>query len=377
VQRRTQHRLNKVVDRIHVLEGRQLVLLNIDEVVRIIRAADEPKPALIARFQLSDRQAEDILEIRLRQLARLEAIKIEQELKDQRAEQEKLEDILRSPTALKRTVIKEIETDAKQHGDERRTLIQEEKRATAEVKVIDEPVTVVVSMKGWVRALKGHETDSTMLAFKAGDALYGTFACRSVDSLLVFGGNGRVYSVGVAGLPGGRGDGVPITSLIDLESGTQPAHYFAGDAQQILLLAGTGGFGLLARVGDLQSRHKGGKAFLNLEAEENMLPPSVIGAATQVACLSLSGRLLVFGIDELKLQSNGGRGLTLIDLDAKDALVSVAAFASTLQLLGTGRGGKARDETLKGGALVPYAGKRARKGRQQDVMQKALRVLAS
>ncbi len=377
VQRRTQHRLAKVVDRIHVLEGRQLVLLNIDEVVRIIRAADEPKPALIARFKLSDRQAEDILEIRLRQLARLEAIKIEQELKEQRAEQEKLEDILRTPAALKRTVVKEIEADAKQHGDERRTLIQEDKRAVAEVKVVDEPVTVVVSMKGWARALKGHEIDAATLAFKAGDALYGTFACRSVDALLVFGGNGRVYSVGVAGLPGGRGDGAPITSLIDLESGTQAAHYFAGNAQQVLLLAGTGGFGLLARVGDLHSRQKGGKAFLNLEAEEKLLPPSVIGQATRVACLSLSSRLLVFGLDELKLQSNGGRGLTLIDLDAKDALVSVAAFTQALQVLGTGRGGKAKDEVLKGPALVPYVGKRARKGKAQDVMQKALRVVAA
>ncbi len=376
VQRRTQHRLGKVLARIHVLEGRQLVLLNIDEVVRIIRAADEPKAALIARFKLSETQAEDILEIRLRQLARLEAIKIEQELKELRSEQEKLEDILRSPTALKRTVVKEIEADAKQHGDERRTLIQEEKRTVAEVKVIDEPVTVVVSMKGWVRALKGHEIDAGTLAFKAGDALYGTFACRSVDALLVFGSNGRVYSVGVNGLPGGRGDGVPITSLIELEAGTQAAHYAAGGAQQVLLLAGTGGFGLLARVGDLHSRQKGGKAFLSLEAEEKMLPPSFIGAATRVACLSLAGRLLVFGLDEIKLQAKGGRGLTLIDLDAKDALVSVAAFTQALQVLGTGRGGKPKDESLKGAGLASYAGKRARKGRSQEVMQKAMRVVA-
>ena len=343
----------------------------------IIRAADEPKPALIARFELSDAQAEDILEIRLRQLARLEAFRIERELKELRSDQEKLDDILRSPSALKRTVIKEIEADAKQHGDERRTLIQEDKRAVAEVKVIDEPVTVVVSMKGWVRALKGHEIEAATLAFKAGDALYGTFACRSVDALLVFGGNGRVYSVGVSGLPGGRGDGVPITSLIELESGTQAAHYFAGAALQTLLLAGTGGFGLLARVGDLQSRQKGGKAFLSLEAEEKLLPPSFIGSATRVACLTLTGRLLVFGLDELKLQANGGRGLTLIDLDAKDALVSVAAFTQALQVLGSGRGGKPKDETLKAGALALYVGKRARKGRSQDVMQKALRVVAA
>ena len=377
VQRRTKHRLAKVLARIHVLEGRQLVLLNIDEVIRIIRESDEPKAALIARFQLSEIQADDILDIRLRQLARLEAIKIEQELTQLRGEQAKLEDILGSPASLKRLLIKEIELDAKTFGDERRTLIQAEKKTVVEVKVIDEPITVVVSLKGWVRGLKGHEVDAATLAFKAGDALYGTFACRSVDALLVFGSNGRVYSTPVAQLPGGRGDGQPITSLIDLESGTQPAHYFAGHLQQTLLLANTGGFGLLARVGDLLSRQRGGKSFLSLEADEKPLPPSLTDALSQVACLTLAGRLLVFGLDELKLQANGGRGLTLIDLDAKDALVSVAAFGQGLQLLGSGRGGKARDEVLKATALLPYQGKRARKGRVQDVMQKAQRVIAA
>lgn len=378
VQRRTRHRLGKVLDRIHVLEGRQLVLLNIDEVIRIIRNADEPKPALIARFKLSDKQAEDILEIRLRQLARLEAIKIEQELKELRTEQGKLEDILESPASLKRTVIREIEADAKQYGDDRRTLIQAEKKAVAEVRVVDEPVTVVVSLKGWVRALKGHEIDPASLQFKAGDGLYGTFPCRTVDTLLVFGSNGRVYSAAVNLLPGGRGDGQPITTLIDLESGTQPSHYFAGSAQQTLLLANTGGFGLLARVGDLQSRQRGGKSFLALEAEDKPLPPSLADGMSKVACLTLSGRLLVFGLDELKLQSNGGRGLTLIDADAKDPLVSVAAFDAALQVLGTGRGGaKPKDEVLKGAALATYEGKRARRGRKQDVMVKAMRVVAA
>src|SRR5512139_486563 len=244
VERRTRHRLAKVLDRIHVLEGRQLVLLNIDEVIRIIRNADEPKPALIERFRLSDRQAEDILEIRLRQLARLEAIRIEQELKELRAEQGKLDDILASPAALKRTVAREIEADARQFGDDRRTLIQADKRAVAEVKVVDEPVTVVVSQKGWARALKGHEIDVATLAFKAGDGLYGAFACRSVDTMVVLGSNGRAYSVPVASLPGGRGDGQPVTTLIELETGTQPAHYFAGPADTVLLLAGSGGCGL-------------------------------------------------------------------------------------------------------------------------------------
>jgi topoisomerase-4 subunit A len=377
VQRRTRHRLTKVLARIHVLEGRQLVLLNIDEVIRIIRESDEPKAALIARFRLSEIQADDILDIRLRQLARLEAIKIEQELSQLHAEQAKLEDILGSPGSLKRLLIKEIELDAKGFGDERRTLIQAEKKTVVEVKVIDEPVTVVVSLKGWVRGLKGHEVDAATLAFKAGDALYGTFACRSVDALLVFGSNGRVYSTPVAQLPGGRGDGQPITSLIDLESGTQPAHYFAGHQEQTLLLANTGGFGLLARVGDLLSRQRGGKGFLSLEADEKPLPPSLADGQRQVACLSLSGRLLVFPLDELKLQPNGGRGLTLIDLDAKDALVSVAAFGARLRVLGSGRGGKPKDETLRDAALDAHVGKRARKGRPQEAMTKAARVLAA
>ncbi len=377
VQRRTRHRLNKVLARIHILEGRQLVLLNIDEVIRIIREADEPKPALIAEFKLSEIQADDILDIRLRQLARLEAIKIEQELKELRTEQAKLEDILGSPSSLKRTVVKEIETDAKQHGDDRRTLIQAEKRSVAEIKVIDEPVTVVVSLKGWVRALKGHEIDIGTLAFKAGDGLYGVFPSRSVDTLLVFGSNGRVYSTAVSQLPGGRGDGQPITTLVELESGTQPLHYFAAAADTMLLLANTGGYGLLAQVGDMISRQKGGKSFLSLEASDKVLPPVPLAAShTQVACLSLSGRLLVFKLDELKLQPKGGRGLTLMEVDDKDPLVSVASCANAIKVLGTGRAGKPKEEDLKGAALAVYAGKRARKGKVLDAGMKAQRVLA-
>ncbi|MEO8312501.1 MAG: DNA topoisomerase (ATP-hydrolyzing), partial [Caldimonas sp.] len=378
VERRSRHRLAKVADRIHILEGRRLVLLRIDEVIAIIRGADEPKSALIERFALSERQADDILDIRLRQLARLEAIRIEQELKELRGDEAKLNEILASPAVLKRTVIREIEADAKAHGDERRTLIEAQKRAVAEVRVVDEPVTVVVSMRGWVRALKGHEVEPGQLAFKAGDSLYGTFGCRSVDALLVFGSTGRVYSVPVASLPSGRGDGLSVTSLIDLEPGTQPAHYFAGTPSAVLMLAGTGGFGLLARASDLLSRQRGGKAFLALEGEEKPLPPAVVHAdASRVACLTLAGRLLVFGLDELKLQSNGGRGLTLVDLDGSDAVVSVAVFASALRIEGSGRGGKAREEVLRAAAIEPYVGRRARKGRRQDAIPKATRIVAA
>jgi topoisomerase-4 subunit A len=376
VQRRTQHRLDRVRDRIHVLEGRQLVLLNIDEVIRIIRNADEPKPALIERFSLSERQADDILDIRLRQLARLEAIKIEQELKSLGEERDKLEEILGSPAALRRALIREVEADAKAHGDERRTLIQEERRAVASTPVVDEPVTVVVSLKGWARALKGHDIDRAALQFKPGDGIYGVFPCRSVDTLVVLGSNGRVYSVAASALPGGRGDGTPISSLIDLEPGTQPAHYFAGAADTTLLLANTGGFGLLAKAGDLVGRNRGGKAFLALEPDERVLPPVLVAAAhAQVACLALDGRLLVFALDELRLQSGGGRGLTLMDVNAKSPLLSVATYSDSLQVIGSGRGGKPKDVVLRAAALEAHAGRRARKGRKVEGLTKVARVV--
>jgi topoisomerase-4 subunit A len=255
--------------------------------------------------------------------------------------------------------------------------VQEERKSVAEIKVVDEPVTVVVSLKGWVRALKGHEIDAATLAFKPGDDLYGTFACRSVDTLLVFGNNGRVYSVAAALLPGGRGDGVPITTLIDLEAGTQVAHYFAGAAENTLMLANTGGFGLLAKAGDMVGRNRGGKAFLTLDANERLLPPVALGPAhVQVACLAMDGRLLIFALDELKLQSNGGKGLTLMDVDAKAPLVSVATFASTLKVLGSGRGGKTKEEDLRAAGVASHLGKRARKGRRVEGLLKVARVVA-
>ena len=380
VGRRSRYRLDKVLARIHILEGRALVLLNIDEVIRIIRQSDEPKPALMAAFSLSAIQADDILEIRLRQLARLESLKIEQELKGLREEQAKLEEILGNPAVLKRLLIREIEADTKAHGDDRRTLIQAEKRAVAEIRLVDEAVTVVVSQKGWVRALKGHEVDPSALQFKAGDALNVTFQCRSVDTLLVFGtmakGSGRVYSVAAALLPSGRGDGLPVTSLIDLEPGTQPAHYFAGPVDALLLLANSGGYGLLAQAGDMHGRNKGGKAFLTLDAGEALLSPVRVGTNhRELACLAADGRLLVFGLDELKRQANGGRGLTLMDVDAACPLLSVATLADHLTVYGTGRGGKPKAELLKAAGLASYQGKRARKGRKVEGLLKVLRLV--
>jgi topoisomerase-4 subunit A len=376
VQRRSQHRLGKVLDRIHILEGRQLVLLNIDEVIAIIRQADDPKLALIERFKLSERQAEDILEIRLRQLARLEAIKIEQELAALRTEQKGLEEILANPAALRRLMIKEIELDAKTFADPRRTLIQAEKKAVLEIKIIDEPVTVVVSHKGWVRAQKGHGHEPSSFTFKAGDGLYGAFECRTVDTLLAFGPNGRVYSVAVSLLPGARGDGQPITSLIELEAGTQLAHYFAGPASATLLLSGSGGYGFIASVENMTSRLKAGKAFVTCNEGEVVCRPSHVAGssgavplapATHVACASTGGRILTFELSELKTMANGGRGLMLIDLEARDTLAGAAAYTRSIRIEGMGRGGKPREETLEIRSLNNARAARARKGKAADL----------
>ncbi|MES2148994.1 MAG: DNA topoisomerase IV subunit A [Pseudomonadota bacterium] len=365
VRRRTEFKLGKVDARIHILEGREAVLLNIDEVIRIIRNSDEPKAALIAEFRLSDIQAEDILEIRLRQLARLEAIKIQQELAELRKDKVTLQDILDNPATMKRVIIREIEADAKLFGDARRTVIEEAQRAVAEQKVIDEPVTVIISDKGWVRARTGVGHEITQFTFKAGDALHGAFECRTVDTLLGFGDNGKVYSVPVAALPGARGDGVPITTLVDLSGGVRILHYFAGGAQTALLLASSAGYGFAAKAGDMVSRIKGGKAFMTLDQADLPLAPRVIAAnASAVACLSEKGRLLVFGMDELKTLSNGGRGVILMELEDKEKLLAVQAITQKgVTVLGTWAGAKPREVDLSASGLQVHIGKRARKGK--------------
>lgn len=385
--KRSQNRLSKVLDRIHILEGRQLVLLNIDEVIAIIRQSDEPKEALIARFKLSERQAEDILEIRLRQLARLEAIKIEQELSKLREDQVKLEDILNNPNSLKRLMVKEIEADAKAFGDERRTLVQAEKRAVAEIKVIDEPVTVVVSDKGWVRTRTGHGHAADAFAFKAGDTLRGTFECRTIDTLIVLGSNGRTYSLPVSALPGGRGDGQPITTLIELEPGATAAHYMAGALDAGYLLSSSDGYGFVAQIQDMTSRQKAGKAFVNLAANARVNEPSPLlihrttdnGVqpimATHVACASVDGRVLTFELTELKHMPKGGRGLMLLDLADKDQLAGAAVYTRSVTIAGVGRGGKAREETLEIRSLNNARGVRARKGKAADFGFKPNRVI--
>jgi topoisomerase IV subunit A len=382
VTRRTKHRLSKVNDRIHILEGRQLVLLNIDKVIKIIRGSDEPKTDLMTAFKLSERQAEDILDIRLRQLARLEAIKIEQELKELNTEKEDLESILGSDSNMRKRIVKEIEADMKTFGDERRTMIQEEKKAIAETKVIDEPVTVIVSQRGWVRARQGHEHDPQQFSFKAGDGMYGTFECRTTDVVLGFGSNGRVYSVPVSDLPGARGDGSPLTGFVNLAAGTHMVAYYAGHNDDLLLLSMRSGNGFLANVADMTTRNKAGKSFVGVDAkfapgDAPLAPAKVQEGMKQVACLSENGRLLVFSLDDLKRLPTGGKGLILMDLDKAERLQSaIAVGPSGAVIYGLGRAGKPTEAALDAKTLKSFIAHRARKGHALEPKLKDAKLIA-
>jgi len=371
VLRRSKYRLDKVTDRIHVLEGRMLVYLNVDEVIQTIRESDDPRTALMSRFNLSARQADDILDMRLRQLAKLEGFKIEQELADKRSEQNKLQELVDQPSVLKRLVVKEIEADAKQYGDDRRTLIQAAERAVREVKVVDEPVTVIVSQKGWLRSRQGYGHDATQFSFKSGDECYGVFECRSTDTLIAFGDNGRAYSVAVASLPSARGDGAPVTSMIDLEPGSRIDHMIASSSDARWLLTTQQGFGFSVKLSDMISRQRAGKQFVTLEPGDAMLRPVPLFAqAKQVAFLSQKGKLLVIGLDEIKALSGGGRGTILIGVDAPDSLSQCVPISSLgLRVAGLYRN-KHIEDILSGPDLAAYVSKRARKGKLLDVRPK-------
>lgn len=377
VTRRSEHRLGKVQERIHVLEGRLLVLLNIDEVIRIIRESDEPKPALIARFSLSDRQAEDILEIRLRQLARLESIRIQQELDTLGKEQGELEALLGSPSAMRRQVIREIEADTKKFGDDRRTLIEQAARASAEVKIVEEPVTVIVSERGWVRARQGHGHDPTQFTFKSGDALYGAYEVLTTDNVFAIATTGKVYSLPVAQMPSARGDGAPITSFVELEAGARIEHTFAASGDAQVLLTSSSGHGFVCQVSDLVGRTRQGKSFVVLDDGAEPLRPALIAAQlNSVLCVSEGGKALVFGIADAKVLRNGGRGVILMGLDPKESLLQAIVFGDAgVVLEGVGRGGKPIRREFSARELSGYVGARARKGRLIEPRVKQARLL--
>jgi topoisomerase-4 subunit A len=376
VGRRTRHRLGEVERRIHILEGRMIAYLAIDKIIKVIRESDEPKPELMKRFRLTEVQAEDILEIRLRQLARLEGIKIERELAELEEEKSKLQILLAERKEMTRAVIKEIEADARQYGDARRTLIEPAQQiAPAEIQVPDEPVTVILSRNGWVRTRQGHGIDPTGITYKTGDFPFVVAESRTVWPLVIVDSNGRAYSVRVADLPGGRGDGVPITTMIELQDGARVAAAVSDAPETQYLFANSGGYGFVTTLGELVTRQRAGKAFMTLEKGETVLRPARITGAT-VAAVSEGGRLLLFGLDEMKTMARG-RGVIIMGLDKGESLAGVAVGSGERVLVeGVGRGGRTQPCEVKGRDLEKYRLHRARKGCQLPVRMKPSFVLA-
>ena len=365
VTRRTNWRLGRVDDRIHILEGRETVLLNIDAVIRIIRESDEPKEALIEAFSLSERQAEDILEIRLRQLARLEKIKIEQELSELRKEKEGLHDLLDNPSSMKRLIIREIEADRKKYGDARRTLIEEAEKATAEHKIIDEPVTVFISQNGWVRQRTGHGLNLSAITFKSGDNLLSCFECRNTDFLLAFSSTGRIYTIPVHQLPGGRGDGMPITTFAEIGIDETIVQYFVGSPDTSVLLSMDSGYGFCAKMSDMMSKVRNGKSFITLEKNETLLPPLAIPPEKKwIGILSEKGRFLLFDISELRILSSGGHGVILMGLDSGEKIrATLPVGENGCIIVCMARNDNRYEVRIAGNTIETYTGKRARKGK--------------
>ncbi len=364
VERRTRHRLAEVLRRVHILEGRMTVFLRIDEVIRCIRESDEPKPELMAAFGLTETQAEDILEIRLRQLARLEGIRIEKELGDLRGENDQLNKLLDSRHEMTKLILKEINDDSKRFGDDRRTLLEAVTPISqGEIAVPDEPVTVIISKNGWVRSRQGHGIDPAGITYKTGDSPWLVAESRTVWPLIVIDGNGRSYSVRVSDLPGGRGDGAPLNTMVDFQEGGKLALTLTAAPQSKYLVAGSGGYGFVASITDMMARNKAGKAFLTLDAGEKPVPAAAVLGDT-VAVLTLAGRLLLFPLADLKEMAKG-KGLMLIDLTKNDEVVGIAATAGqTLLIGGSGRGGKIVQQALDTRAQVAFRGSRARRGQE-------------
>lgn len=375
VRRRTQFRLQKTIDRIHIMEGRHLVYLNLDEVIAIIRDSDDPKQALLARFPLSEIQVEDILEIRLRQLARLVGIKIEAELAELNKTKNSLERLLGSEKLLNNLVAKEIAQDAAEFGDDRRTLIEEASRAEMTQTVVDEPVTVVISQKGYVRCRTGHGHDASVMTYKMGDAFAVSFECRTTDQMVAVSNTGRVYTLAVSDLPSARGDGLPVNSFIDLEKGASIIGYCVAKPEDRVVLATSDAMGFICQFKDLFARVRAGKNFIKVsDKETKILPPQVVAPdQTLLACLSEQGRLLIYDINEVRTLPGGGKGVSLMDLNLTESLlVAKPIDAEGVLVTGIGRGGKDREYAVKKTILEYHMGHRARKGKQLDIRWKAL-----
>lgn len=375
LERRLKHRFDEVERRIHILEGRMIAFLHIEEVIRVIRESDEPKLELKIRFKLSDLQVEDILEIRLRQLARLEGFRIEKELAELKAEQESLMHLLGNEGARRKLLVKELRQDMKQYGDARRTLIEASERVTAsKVEVItDEPVTLLLSQNGFIRSRSGHGIDRASLNWKAGDQALAVLETRSVYPVVLLDDTGRAYTLKFSDVPGGKGDGVPVTSLIDLQ-GQRIVSMLSAQPETRYLMASSAGVGFVSRLSELCSRVRAGKAFVNLDVGAALLPPvRILEGDAWVAALSTLNheqRLLLFPLDELK-EMSGGKGILLSSAAAGETLVGACVLGETLVITGEGRGGKTQEWLAKPADIETCKGHRAKRGKLLPLKFKA------
>ncbi|RPH99551.1 MAG: DNA topoisomerase IV subunit A [Lysobacterales bacterium] len=343
VKRRLNHRLDQVVDRLHILDGLLVAYLNIDEVIYIIRHEDEPKPVLMERFKLTGTQAEAILELKLRHLAKLEEMKIRDEqdaLSDERAE---IETILGSPARLKTLIRKELLADAGAFGDERRSQLVERGAAQAlreEDLVPSEPVTVILSKSGWVRAAKGHDIDPASLGYRAGDEFQHAACGRSNEQAVFLDSAGRAYSLSAHSLPSARGLGDPLTSRFTLEPGKQFLWTLCGDPAQKIVLASSFGYGFVTELGNLHSRMKAGKALLSVPAGAEPVMPALVTApaGSLIVCASSDGYLLAFPLEEVP-ELPKGKGNKLINIPPKrlksgeEFMVGMAVMTETAEIL--------------------------------------------
>lgn len=364
VRARSQTSLNEAEARIHTLEGRLIVLVDIEEVIRIIRGADDPKKELMTHFGLSDTQAEDILEIKLRQLASLDEVKLRKELEKLRNEAERLRGLLTDEKKLRREVTKEIRQDIDTYGDERRTLIEEAKGASIAKQVIDEPVTVIVSEKGFLRSRQGHGFDARAMNFKLGDKYRCSMECRSVDNLYILSNTGRIYSILVSSLPSARGEGTHVSAFVQFQDGDVPFDYICGAPDTVLLFTSDAAMGFFCKMSDLAVRQRGGKSFFILDGAKP-LPVQVSTPLTGwIAALSSSGRLIVFTTDELRALSSGGKGTTIMALQDDEKLVAAVPISPNgVVVVGKGRGGKIQELLVGPRSIEDYRTRRGRKGR--------------
>lgn len=369
VKRRLQHRLQIVSDRLHILDGLLVAYLNIDEVIAIIREEDDPKSELQARFGLSEIQAEAILNLRLRNLAKLEEIKIRGEQSDLDAERDVIEKTLKSASRLKTLIKNEILEDAEAYGDGRRTKLVEREAAQAldETQLISsEPVTVVLSHRGWARAAKGHDIDPLVLSYKSGDGFLASACGRSNQLAMFIDSTGRVYSVLAHTLPSARGQGEPLSGRFKPPDGAVFCGTMIGEAESKWLLASDAGYGFIAALGDLGSRNKAGKSVLRVPAGGRAVVPAAVpsGAECLIAAVSSIGRLLVFEMDELPELAKG-KGNKIVGIPGRkyqsgeEKLVAVTVIPEDGNLrVQTGR----RTMTLRWDDLDPYYGERGRRG---------------